>query len=69
MGKNVDRRDFAKQTSAAVGGLLTGALLGSSHSAGQDVGLSDNRLVLLGLNALARAHALDYFADGHRGGG
>jgi hypothetical protein len=24
-------------------------------------------LVLLGLNALARAHELDYFADGHRG--
>jgi hypothetical protein len=29
--------------------------------------MSDNRLVLLGLNALARAHELDYFSDGHRG--
>ena len=27
------------------------------------------RLLLLGLNALARAHQLDYFADGHRGAG
>ena len=31
--------------------------------------MSDKRLVLLGLNALARAHELDYFADGHRGAG
>ena len=29
----------------------------------------DERLLLLGLNALARAHKLDYFADGHRGAG
>ncbi|MGB5261583.1 MAG: hypothetical protein WBO34_13830 [Gammaproteobacteria bacterium] len=29
--------------------------------------MSEGRLVLLGLNALARAHELDYFADGHRG--
>jgi hypothetical protein len=29
--------------------------------------LSSARLVTLGLNALARAHELDYFADGHRG--
>lgn len=69
MNKNLDRRDFAKQTSAAVGGLLTGAFLGSGHSAGQERDMSDKRLVLLGLNALARAHELDYFADGHRGAG
>ncbi|MHC4480619.1 MAG: hypothetical protein ACYS1C_06580, partial [Planctomycetota bacterium] len=25
------------------------------------------RLLLLGLNAMARAHELDYFVDGHRG--
>jgi len=30
--------------------------------------MPDERLLLLGLNALARAHQLDYFADGHRGG-
>ncbi|MFL7810028.1 MAG: hypothetical protein AB8I80_15430, partial [Anaerolineae bacterium] len=29
--------------------------------------LSLDRLPLLGLNALARAHEYDYFADGHRG--
>ena len=67
MTKNLDRRDFEKRASLAVSGLLTGALLGSGHSAGQDPDMSDKRLVLLGLNALARAHELDYFADGHRG--
>ena len=64
MIKNVDRRDFAKRTSAALGGLL---LLGNGHSAGQEDELSEKRLITLGLNALARAHELDYFADGHRG--
>ena len=31
--------------------------------------MPDERLLLLGLNALARAHELDYFVDGHRGAG
>lgn len=31
--------------------------------------MSDGRLLLLGLNALARAHELEYFVDGHRGAG
>jgi len=69
MNKNLDRRDFAKRTSVAVGGLLTGALLGSRRTVGQDHDMSDKRLLLLGLHALARAHELDYFADGHRGAG
>ena len=30
--------------------------------------LNNNRHLLLGLNALSRAHELEYFADGHRGG-
>lgn len=29
--------------------------------------ISDERLLVLGLNGLARAHEMDYFADGHRG--
>ena len=45
-----------------------GSFLKSGRSADQDRGpSSDKRLVLLGLNALARAHELDYFGDGHRG--
>lgn len=67
MDNDHNRRDFAKRTSAAVGGLLTGTLLGGGLSAGHDRDASNKRQVLLGLNALARAHELDYFADGHRG--
>ena len=34
---------------------------------GEGNNMTDQRLLNLGLNALARAHELDYFADGHRG--
>jgi hypothetical protein len=67
MNNNLSRRDFAKQSSAGFCSLLAGTLLDGGPVAGQDLNSSDNRLVLLGLNALARAHELDYFADGHRG--
>ena len=67
MDGSIDRRVFAKRTSAAVAALLAGPLVGDGSSFGQVPGESNNRLVLLGLNALARAHELNYFADGHRG--
>ena len=67
MSKNLDRRAFTKRTSAAVGGLVMGSFLASGRTAGQVPDMSDKRLVLLGLNALARAHELNYFTDGHRG--
>lgn len=67
MDNHIDRRDFGKRTSAVVGGLLSGTLLGGEYSFGQERDESDKRLVLLGLNALARAHTLNYFTDGHRG--
>ena len=67
MDSNIDRRDFTKRTSAAIGGLLAGAMLGSNCAAAEEQDKSNQRLVLLGLNALARAHTLNYFADGHRG--
>lgn len=69
MNQNLDRRDFTKRASVAVGGMLSGALLGSRPSIGQEGDLSDKRLLRLGLNALARAHQFNYFADGHRGAG
>ncbi len=69
MDKNLNRRSFAKRTSLAVGGLVTGSFLSTDRSAGQDRDRSDKRLVLLGLNALARAHEMNYVTDGHRGAG
>ena len=30
--------------------------------------MTNNRQLLMGLNALSRAHTLNCFADGHRGG-
>jgi len=66
METSIDRRDFTKRTTVAVGGLLTSTLF-SGYSIGQGGEPADKRLMLLGLNALARAHELDYFVDGHRG--
>ncbi len=67
MGNDLDRRGFAKRTSLAIGGLLTGAFLTADRSQSQEVDTQHNRLILLGLNALARAHEMNYFTDGHRG--
>lgn len=67
MGPTANRREFVKLTSAAASGLLTAELLGGSDSAGEEGKMADQRLVLLGLNALARAHEFNYFTDGHRG--
>jgi hypothetical protein len=67
MDISIDRRDFGKRTSAAIGGLLAGTLIGGGPLVGQDRDESETRLMLLGLNGLARANELDYFADGHRG--
>ncbi len=55
------RRDFAAGSSAALGMMLAG---GSSNAEGQS--LTEKRLVLLGINGLARAAEMNYFADGHR---
>jgi hypothetical protein len=67
MDNDIDRREFANRTSAVVAGLLSGTLLDSGSLAGQERNEPDKRLVLLGLNALARAHDFNYFTDGHRG--
>ena len=67
MKEDLNRRDFTLRTSSGACGLLTGAVLGRGRSAGQDHDPAEKRLVLLGLNALARAHEMKYFADGHRG--
>ncbi len=60
------RREFALQASSGVCGLLTGTLLTGTKSYGQEHDPADQRLILLGLNGLARAHEMAYFSDGHR---
>lgn len=67
MNNPIDRREFTRQTSVVAGGLLSGTFLGGSQLLADDQNQQDKRLVLLGLNALARSHELNYFADGHRG--
>ena len=60
----VDRRKFSICGSS----VLAGVLLGENRTAiAEESKLDERRLVLLGINALARAPEINYFADGHRG--
>ncbi|MCA9079291.1 MAG: hypothetical protein KDA58_01980 [Planctomycetaceae bacterium] len=63
----MDRREFAQQTSLALGGLMAGMCLDPRYLVAEESDGPDDRLLLLGLNALARAHESDYFVDGHKG--
>lgn len=60
----IDRRQFALASTAMLGQVFYSRNL--LYSAEQRA-LQERRLVELGLNALARAPELSYFADGHRG--
>lgn len=62
---NLTRREFARRACTAAGSCLTVTGLQSMVAHADDP--SPLRLVQLGLNALARAHKMSYFADGHRG--
>ena len=64
---HLSRREFASLSSAGFCGLLTNSLLQNGHAAGPESDPAEKRLMLLGLNALARAHEMNYFTDGHRG--
>lgn len=61
--KKIDRRGFAISGSAAVGGLL---LPENRRCTAEEPSLTEKRLVRLGINGLARAAEMNYFADGHR---
>ncbi len=69
MDQHIDRRGFAATSSAALSSLLflQGGVTAGDEREGPEREGPDQRLVLLGLNALARAHEMNYFADGHRG--
>ncbi|MEZ6121756.1 MAG: hypothetical protein R3C49_01120 [Planctomycetaceae bacterium] len=60
----INRRLFAVQSASLAGSLL---LPNISPVPADEPAITEKRLVLLGLNALARAPDLSYFADGHRG--
>jgi len=64
MNDTLDRREFAIGSAAFVAGLL---LSGNGDARADERSLTEKRLVLLGINALARAPEMNYFADGHRG--
>lgn len=64
----IDRRTFNGRAAAAIGGLASIPMLVDGQAFGAEQDPAEKRLVLLGLNALARAHEMNYFADGHRGG-
>tara|TARA_R110002049_G_scaffold4601_5_gene32287 strand:+ start:408191 stop:409153 length:963 start_codon:yes stop_codon:yes gene_type:complete len=64
MNVDVDRRKFFASSSALLGGLL---LSDHRQAIAEERSLTEKRLVLLGVNALARAPEMSYFADGHRG--
>lgn len=57
----LNRRDFTACSGATLSALLT-----DSRSDADEDSLTDKRLILLGINGLARAAELNYFADGHR---
>jgi hypothetical protein len=64
MTEFLSRRQFHGATAAALGQCL---LAGQSLVNGEDSPLDHQRLVRLGINALARSPEMNYFADGHRG--
>jgi hypothetical protein len=64
MNDRLDRRRFTLGSTAFLGGLL---LMGKEQARAEVRSLTEKRLVLLGINALARAPEMNYFADGHRG--
>ena len=64
MNDAIDRRKFVIGSSALLGGVL---LTNDRASLAEERSLTEKRLILLGINALARAPDMSYFTDGHRG--
>ncbi|TWU38329.1 hypothetical protein [Novipirellula artificiosorum] len=60
----ISRRQFALKSTAMLGSAMAHL---DRCAVAEQRGLTEQRLVLLGLNALARAPQRSYFADGHRG--
>jgi hypothetical protein len=69
MNDRLNRREFTWLASSGVCGLMANSLSlrAVETAAAVDRDPSQMRLLLLGLNGLARAHEMSYFTDGHRG--
>lgn len=59
----ITRRQFALGSTALLGACVAGDM----HLQAEEKSLAEKRLIRQGLNALARAPEMNYFADGHRG--
>ncbi|MGV3664168.1 MAG: hypothetical protein ACO1TE_28605 [Prosthecobacter sp.] len=66
MSTHLSRRTFVRHTSSGLCGLLAGSMPGAETGGRQEHNAAAKRLILLGLNGLARAHTMSYFTDGHR---
>lgn len=66
MKTSLNRRQFAWQASSGLCGLMAGSLLGADKTGTPERDPAAKRLIVLGLNGLARAHTMNYFTDGHR---
>ena len=64
MNTRLNRRAFALGSASFASSLI---LCGNNRADAEPRALKEKRLILLGINALARAPELNYFADGHRG--
>jgi hypothetical protein len=62
-----DRRTFQWQLSSSALALIAGSANGDEEALVRESVPPARRMVALGLSALARAHSMSYFADGHRG--
>ena len=71
MNSGLNRRRFTKCLSLTAGSILLPSRSAISQDAeggtSTDPQKPNMRLIELGLNALARSHEMNYFADGHRG--
>lgn len=63
MKNKIDRRGFAVGSAACLAMMLNEG----GDARAEEQSLTEKRLVHLGINALARAPEMNYFADGHRG--
>ncbi len=63
MNRKIGRRRFVVGSSALIGGA---ALSNGPRLSAEERSLTEKRLIRLGINGLARAPEMNYFADGHR---